>query len=780
MIRALKPDAQLPDDERSLVAAYRSMLTGKRVLILADDAKDAAQVRPLMPPTGSALLITSRQRFILEGMRRVDLERLGAEEAVALLRSICERLSDDEARQIATGCGRLPLALRIAGGVLANDETMSVARYLARLSDEKRKLAALKDPDDPDHDVEASIALSYELLDTESQATLCQLGVFAASFDLAAAGAVLGTTDQESLRDRLALLHRRSLLEFVAEQQRYDLHELVRVFALARLRERGEAEERAARLRHARHYITVAAEAERQYRSGGESIGAGLALFDRERANLDAARHWLQAHTGDDEIDALLIADADATANIGDLRYSKRDERIPQLEAALGAAERSGRRDAQGSLLGNLGLAYFALGEARRAFDFYQQALSLFRQIGDRLGEANCLKAIGDVLQFHKESDAALGSYQQALSLYRQIGDRLGEANCLRAIGDVQQFRGDRDAALGSYQQALALYSQIGAKLGEANVLAAQSRLLLDSEPARSQALLQEALEIRESIGDFYSKGADLGNYGVALLQRGRNTEARPYLEQARQLFAERGIQELLPQIDGLIAQAQGQAAPPQFPDLPEPVRQALEARDNTAFQAALEALPENERRAIIERLQEAGIIGRGPDMAEVLRQFEPLLRGIAAVARGDEGPREAVVAELARMEQGGWMLRGPVERIWAGERDRDALVEGLDEQDTLLVERVLELIDAPAEETGPLPLAQSPTGAGEGEEGLPPAVQAAIASGDQGALQEALGALSAEERARVEALLREASEQAIARARQRRKPEVSRLRQHC
>lgn len=119
VIRALKPEAQLPDDERSLVAAYRSVLTGKQVLILADDAKDAAQVRPLMPPTGSALLITSRQRFILEGMRRVDLERLGAEEAVALLRSICERLSDDEARQIAAGCGRLPLALRIAGGVLA-------------------------------------------------------------------------------------------------------------------------------------------------------------------------------------------------------------------------------------------------------------------------------------------------------------------------------------------------------------------------------------------------------------------------------------------------------------------------------------------------------------------------------------------------------------------------------------------------------------------------------------------------------------------------------------
>ena len=126
----------------------------------------------------------------------------------------------------------------------------------------------------------------------------------------------------------------------------------------------------------------------------------------------------------------------------------------------------------------------------------------------------------------------------------------------LQAIGDVQQFRDDRDAALASYQQALTLFRAIGASLGEANVLAAQSRLWIGDDPALSQQLLESAIEIRRAINDPYSIGADLGNYGIALLRRGRNGDALVYLERARVIFAERGIHEMLPQMDRLIAQA--------------------------------------------------------------------------------------------------------------------------------------------------------------------------------------------------------------------------------
>jgi tetratricopeptide (TPR) repeat protein len=130
-----------------------------------------------------------------------------------------------------------------------------------------------------------------------------------------------------------------------------------------------------------------------------------------------------------------------------------------------------------------------------------------------------------------------LAQLHQALGAARRQQDLSAQANVLQAIGAVQQFRKDTTAALGSYQQALGLFRAIG-------------------DPEQSQTLLHQALAIREAINDVYSSGADLGNYGIALLQRGRNAEAPLYLERARALFAARGIEELLPQMDALIAQA--------------------------------------------------------------------------------------------------------------------------------------------------------------------------------------------------------------------------------
>ncbi len=129
---------------------------------------------------------------------------------------------------------------------------------------------------------------------------------------------------------------------------------------------------------------------------------------------------------------------------------------------------------------------------------------------------------------------------------------------------------------------------------------------------------------------------------------------------------------------------------------LPETVRTALREGDAVALQASMAALPEDQRHAVRAQLQEAGIIGGGPDMNVVLRQFEPLMRAIAAVANGDNASRQDVTEALAQLEQQGWRLREPVERIWAGERDREALVVGLDDQDAALIERVLALIASP------------------------------------------------------------------------------------
>ncbi|GAB4193704.1 MAG: hypothetical protein OHK0022_08900 [Roseiflexaceae bacterium] len=117
------------------------------MLILADDARDATQVRLLLPLVGSALLVTSRQRFVLDGMRVVDLGRLDADAAVALLRGICARLDEAQAGEIARLCGYLPLALRASAGILLNDTALTPERHIAQLK--QQPLAALHDPRRP-------------------------------------------------------------------------------------------------------------------------------------------------------------------------------------------------------------------------------------------------------------------------------------------------------------------------------------------------------------------------------------------------------------------------------------------------------------------------------------------------------------------------------------------------------------------------------------------------------------------------------------------------------
>jgi tetratricopeptide (TPR) repeat protein len=187
-----------------------------------------------------------------------------------------------------------------------------------------------------------------------------------------------------------------------------------------------------------------------------------------------------------------------------------------------------------------------------------KRALDSARRSSDTTGEANVLQAIGDVQQFRKEVDAALRSYDEALRLYRALGARLGEANVLQAIGDVQQFRKEVDAALRSYDEALRLYRALGARLGEANVLAALSRLRIDDDVAASQQLLEQALALRRAIRSVYDEGVDLGNYGIALLQRGRGAEALPYLQRARAVFAAHGLTAQIAWMDWWIGQASG------------------------------------------------------------------------------------------------------------------------------------------------------------------------------------------------------------------------------
>jgi len=442
------PDEKLPDAPEELASLYRATFRARRVLLLLDNARDAAQVRPLLPDPPSAAIVTSRLRFSLGEWRLIlhRLDLLPPAEARDLLRRVAPRLADapdGDLDRLAERCGRLPLALRVAAARLQSRPDWSLEDLLERLEDERRRLAVLKEPGDPDLDVEAAIALSYVALSPAAQARFRALAVFPAPFDRAAAAAVWGAEDEaadEALGELLGL----NLLEYDAERGAYELHDLVRLFARARLEEHpDEAEE--ATLRHAWYFLEEAGRAEDDFKRGG--ILPALTRFAAFWPHLEAA--WERMRGAGEEGLRWLDDFAGRFPYLLDLHLPPR-ERIPYLEVALDAARRLGDRRGEGNHLGNLGNAYAALGEVRKAIEYYEQALKIDREIGNRRGEGADLGNLGNACFRLGEVRKAIEYYKQALEIARQIGDRRGESVHAWNLASAYE-------QIGRYQEACAL-----------------------------------------------------------------------------------------------------------------------------------------------------------------------------------------------------------------------------------------------------------------------------------------------------------------------------------
>ncbi len=223
---------------------------------------------PLLPPSGCLTLVTSRQHFNLPGLAAQDLDTLAPRDARGLIRKIAKGVKAEEADSIARQCGYLPLALRLAAGMLNTRPDWTPADLVGKLQDALRLLEPL----------EASLQLSYGLLDDGCKLAFRLLGIFPASFDREAAGAVWESAENETDR-LLGQLLGASLLAYERDSDRYALHDLVGAFARAQW---NETEKETASRRHAGHYLQVLSQANALYKQGGAAILAGLALYDRE------------------------------------------------------------------------------------------------------------------------------------------------------------------------------------------------------------------------------------------------------------------------------------------------------------------------------------------------------------------------------------------------------------------------------------------------------------------------------------------------------------------
>ncbi|MCD0446713.1 hypothetical protein LO763_24140 [Glycomyces sp. A-F 0318] len=384
-------------DER--VGLYRTLLARRRVLIVLDNARDAAHVRPLLATApGSFTIVTSRDRLVgldtHEGAETVPLGPLSAAESEALLarRIGPERAAADRAAvaRIAGACGGLPLALTLAGSRAAGPEPVGVlADRFAASPDVLGVLAA----SDTASDLRTVFDSSYQLLGERDALAFCLFGLHPGP-DLtpAAAASLMGAAPGEA-RAALAGLAESNLVERLPGE-RYAMHGLLREYAAECFADEVlDAERRAAALRMVEHYLYAAHGADR-FPAGGHRIELGPAapgVHLEPVADAAGAAAWFAAERR--VLSGLLRTESGFQA---DLRVWQLGwllaERLPDrgagrelLEvqrAALAAAERRGGAFERAVSLGYLSIAYGELGERDRARECAERSAALAERDG--------------------------------------------------------------------------------------------------------------------------------------------------------------------------------------------------------------------------------------------------------------------------------------------------------------------------------------------------------------------------------------------------------------
>jgi tetratricopeptide (TPR) repeat protein len=553
VVLSFEPGARLPDAPDQVARLYRSVLAGKQVLMLLDDANDAAQVEPLLrwrAPT-TRIMMTLREAPALAGVPRLELDCMSADEARALFRAILgtRQASDAELDLLAERCGHLPIALRVAGTFLAMHPNWTIAEYVASLSNEGERMELLRIEGAARLDVPAVLALSASDLAREQPALAGQwqqLAVFSGRFDTTAAAAVWNLPLNDA-RAALSELLRRAMIRYDPPTRRYHWNAFMRDVARRPLGAAGDVRARAAlerclasaALRHSAYYHWVLERSEQLYVLGGTATVEGLRMFDRDRHQIEAGHGFALAHAGGKTGARLLAAYGEAAPYLVNLRLRAR-ERVAWTEAAVAACRRLGDREAEGSRLTSPGTPFADCDDPPAAIRCYERAVAIARELGDRQQESVRLGNLGSAYADLGQPRRAIGWFSDALVLARLCGDRRAEASHLGNLAAAYLALGRHRVALQCGRRALACAAEIGDRRGQGVYRAnlASVHLCLDEfEPAVE--LYREALAIAEEIGDRRGQAYRLGNLALALDGHGDRAEAAGPARQALALLEE-------------------------------------------------------------------------------------------------------------------------------------------------------------------------------------------------------------------------------------------------
>lgn len=552
---------QMPTSTEALTGLYRSVLADKRVLVVLDNARDAEQVRPLLPGApGCLVLVTSRNQLAslvaTEGARHISLDLLSVEESRRLLtlRLGRERIAadPDAVRQIVDACARLPLALAVVAARLATDPQLALADLAGQLQAGRGVMDALAG-EDALTDVRAAFSLSYRALSEPAARLFRLLGLLPGADVTVAAAASLVGVPVATARAHVGELARAHLIA-QPRPGRYRMHDLLRAYAAELAAAGPEPERQAAVDRMYGYYLRSAHAATRLLDANQDLTEPGapeagvtpeplagptdaLLWLTTERATLvrmvqqagRRGRHayvwqlaqaleeflnrrghftdWLATQraalaAGERLADPVVRARAHRGMARAHTRLGEHEPAYAHFTQALELFTALNDPIGQAQTLLGISFAWVGQGEHRTALAYAERALALFETAGDRYGHAAALNMIGAYLTALGDHDRALSHCRRALELNQAIGDRHGEADAWDSLGHVRHQRGEYAEAIACYWAALTAYREVGARQYEADTLAKLGESLMASGDAPgARTVWRQALGLLDELG---------------------------------------------------------------------------------------------------------------------------------------------------------------------------------------------------------------------------------------------------------------------------------------
>jgi tetratricopeptide (TPR) repeat protein len=546
-------------DERT--GLYRSLVAGRRILVLLDNARDSDQVRPLLPGTpGCVVLVTSRNR--LAGLMATDatlplsLTVVGADEAHELLaRRLSEaRLSADPpaVATIIARCAGLPMALGIVAARAASRPALRLVDLADDLAHDDDGLAGFRADETPGGDMRAVFSWSYRQLDPAVAQVFRAFGLHpAADLSVACAASMAGVATGRA-REILADLDGAHLVD-ERRPGRFGCHDLLRAYAaeLSRLDD-SDTDRRQAMRRLLDHYLHSAYGADRALEPGRDPItlddpADGVTVV--AHADSAAASAWLADHHG------VVITAVDLAAEWGfdDHAWRLAWTLTPFLDrradwhswaathvAALAAAQRLSNGPAIAYAHRIIGRAYIRLGRLDEAYEHMSHALRTYIELGDDKGTANSHEGLSLICEFQGRFPEALEHSQRALALLTEARHTDVVGRLTNSVGWCLGLLGDHERALRYCREGLAHNQGLGDRSGESESWESLGQLYLAiGDHAEAVVCLRRALDLHRELGYRFPEGETLNMLGDALYELGDVDGARESWRSALVVYAD-------------------------------------------------------------------------------------------------------------------------------------------------------------------------------------------------------------------------------------------------